>query len=114
MAILDRGEYRGREVGAHWKYPHGVDSARARESFAPDLEGARHGLRSEHAVALWDRVTRDATNEAGWCDLPEARARFHALAARLAGRHPQMRPGVGRATRVETEFAPRSRSGDAH
>jgi uncharacterized protein DUF4157 len=88
----------------HWIHPPERDRDPRREPFDPVLEGARHGLARDLALALWQRVCAEATDPTGRRDDDLARHRFHELAARLAARGGRLRPDPGRLTRVATEL----------
>ncbi|HEX8113415.1 MAG TPA: hypothetical protein VF516_37050, partial [Kofleriaceae bacterium] len=67
------------------------------------MEGSRHGLTRELALAIWKRVRDEATDEQGRIDDAQARRRFHELAARIAIGGGRLWPDVGRRTRVDLE-----------
>src|SRR5215831_1693009 len=87
-----------------WPYPPELERQRKQARFDPVVEGARHGLSREVSLAIWERVTADATDSAGSCDIDQAQRRFHELAARIAARGVRLRPDPGRLTRVGTEI----------
>ena len=70
------------------------------DPFDPVIEGARHRLPQELALAIWERACADAIDGAGVRDPALARRRFHDLAARIAARGGRLRPEVGKLTRV--------------
>ena len=79
----------------------GPDAARSQDHFDPIREGERYGLPPDTALAIWQRVSEEATDVAGRRD--EMRARFHALAARWATHGRRRSAAPGRRTRVGTE-----------
>jgi hypothetical protein len=83
--------------------PPEVDSARTRSGFDPVREGERYRLSRELSLAIWERVSTDATDSNGRCDTEQAERRFHEL-ARIAARRGRWRPDVGRLTRVGSEI----------
>lgn len=87
-----------------WLRPAELAHQRERDQFDPVGEGARLLLSPEIALAIWERVCTDATDQAGRCDAEEARRRFGEIAARIAARGGRLRPDVGRMTRVSIEF----------
>lgn len=68
------------------------DRTRSRAPFDPVVEGARYGLSPAQAEAVWVRACGDRDGAA-------AQLRFHELAATV-GRGGQLRPEIGRTTRV--------------
>jgi hypothetical protein len=80
------------------------DHQRTRRDFDPIVAGAQHGLSHEISLAIWQRVSTDATDAMGRLDAAEAQRRFHELAARIALRGGRLVPAVGRLTRVATEL----------
>jgi nucleoid-associated protein YgaU len=86
----------------HWIHPPQRGQASTAEPFDPVVEGAKHGLPGELAIAIWQRVCADATDVTRRCDVTEAQRRFHELAARMATRG--LRRDVGRITRVGVEL----------
>jgi len=85
-----------------WLQPPQLEWPRDPDRFDPVADGARyHHLSAELARAIWARVSEDATDGAGRCDLAQAQQRFHELAARVARRGGRLRPEVGRVTRVD-------------
>ena len=87
-----------------WMRPPELDRERKRDRFDPVVEGARHALGRELSLAIWGRVSADATDSAGRRDMGQARQRFHEFAARIAARGGRLRPDVGRVTRVGVEL----------
>jgi len=68
------------------------------------VEGASYHLSREVSLAIWKRVSADATDGAGRHDMEQSRQRFHELARRIAARGGRLRPDVGRVTRVGVEI----------
>lgn len=71
-------------------------SGRERGEFDPVTEAAAYGLGDDEARAIWQRVRREASDDAA------ARRRFHQQARRAAKTAPR-RPAVGRRTLVSAE-----------
>ena len=85
-------------------YPPELDYSRQRDSFDPIREGERYGLLPELSLAIWKRVSEDATDSSGRRNEDQALEQFRELAARIAARGRQLRPDPGRLTRVGTEI----------
>jgi hypothetical protein len=86
-----------------WIHPPVLpDTERRRETerFDPIVEGNRHQLSRDAALAIWATVVAAATDDAGRRDLERARRQFHELAAIVAARRGRLGPDVGRTTRV--------------
>jgi hypothetical protein len=83
---------------------HPPELERQRDGFDPSVEGSRHGLTRELALAIWMRVCDEATDAHGRVDDAHARHRFHELAARIALAGERLWPDVGRRTRVDPEL----------
>jgi hypothetical protein len=85
-----------------WMYTPELERSREPAQLDPVVEGERHGLSRELALALaiWERVCAGVTDGAGRRDGEQARRRFHEIAARMAARGGRTRPDVGRVTRV--------------
>jgi len=98
MGMERDGEKRSRLV-----YPPELMRLRQQADFDPIAEGARYGLTGELSLAIWARVSADATDGIGRRDV-QARRRFHALAAVAARRGGRLLPDVGRVTRVGVEI----------
>jgi len=86
-----------------WMQPPELGRDRERAECEPVIEGRRHGLSREVALALWERACTDATDRAGVRDEAQARRQFHELAARVVARGGRLGPDVGRTTRVGVE-----------
>jgi len=65
-------------------HPPALERSREHERFDPILEGERYGLSRELFLALWKRVSEDATDTFGRPNEAQARERFHKFAARIA------------------------------
>ncbi len=76
-----------------------------RGRFNPIREGERYGLSRELSLAIWKRVSEDATDTFGRRSEDQARERFHDLAARISARGGRLRPDPGRLTRVGVEMS---------
>jgi hypothetical protein len=93
------------------------DRARGhRDDFDPIAEGAKHRLDPAMALAIWERIWRDASDAAGLhtagrIDSEGARQRFHEVAARVALHHRRLHPAPGRTTRVDAERSGLDRHG---
>src|SRR5882672_9556609 len=87
---------------SRWLRGPELERTRERDAFDPVVEGARHHLTRELALAIWERVCADATDRNGRCDLARAKRAFRELAARIAARGGRLGPEVGRSTQVET------------
>jgi hypothetical protein len=87
-----------------WMHPPQLERQRERNRFDPVVEGARYALSREVSLAIWKRVSEDATDSAGRRDMEQAQQRFHKLAARIAARGGRPRPDVGKVTRVGVEI----------
>ena len=86
-----------------WMHPPELpdtERRRERERFDPVVEGNRHGLSRDAALAIWATVLAGATDDAGRRDLERARRQFHELAAIVAARRGRLGPDVGRTTRA--------------
>ena len=81
-----------------WMHPPEIERSRQRSHFDPVVEGHRHGLSRDLALAIWATAQADATDGAGRLDVGQAQQRFHELAARLAAHRGQLQPDVGRVT----------------
>jgi hypothetical protein len=88
-----------------------------RSAFDPVAEGSRYRLEAAVAVAIWERVCREATGPDGFVDDEQAQCRFHVVAALVALRGGQLEGDPGRVTRQAMEergdvgddvFAPRT------
>src|SRR5688572_9834901 len=88
-----------------WLRPPELERQRRRARFDPIVEGDRYGLSRDLALAVWERVCADATDDKGRRDEEQAERRFHEIATRIRARGGRLRPDVGRLTRVETEIA---------
>lgn len=88
-----------------WMHPPELARPRQQDQFDPLLEGDRHGLSRELALAIWKRVCADATDSAGRRDEEKVRQQFNELAARIAARGRRLRPDPGRVTRVGVEIS---------
>src|SRR5690242_12020984 len=88
-----------------WMYPPELEPWCQGDRFDPVVAGDRYGLSRHVSVAIWERVSEDATDSDGQCDMAQAEQRFHELAARVAERGERLIPDVGRLTRVETEIS---------
>ncbi|HEY0477862.1 MAG TPA: DUF4157 domain-containing protein, partial [Kofleriaceae bacterium] len=86
-----------------WHHPPHAERARKDDSFDPVVEGARHGLSRELALALWARIRAEADLGARG-DADEAQRRFHDIAAGIAARGGRLVPDAGRITRVDLEL----------
>ena len=86
-------------------HPPELERSRERDRFDPIHEGERHGLSRELSLAIWKRVSSDATDTFGRRNEERARERFHELAARIAARGGRRRPDPGRLTRVGVEIS---------
>src|SRR4051794_8340801 len=86
-----------------WIHPPELERRRARDGFDPSVEGSRHGLTHELALAIWKQACDEATGEHGRIDDAHARRRFHELAARIAMGGGRLWPDAGRQTRVDLE-----------
>src|SRR5215831_182251 len=51
-----------------------------RSAFDPIVEGARHRLAADLALAIWTRACADATDSAGQIDIAKAKERFYQIA----------------------------------
>lgn len=80
------------------------DLAMERERFDATLEGRRHGLSRELALAIWKRVCADGTDAFGRRNEDDVRRRFHALAARIASRGGRTSDEPRRIARVTAEI----------
>ncbi|HWO26787.1 MAG TPA: DUF4157 domain-containing protein [Kofleriaceae bacterium] len=85
-------------------YPPELDYSRQRDSFDPIREGERYGLLPELSLAIWKRVSEDATDISGRRNEDQALEQFRELAARITARGRRLRPDPGRLTRVGTEI----------
>ncbi|HEX3476325.1 MAG TPA: hypothetical protein VHT91_14970, partial [Kofleriaceae bacterium] len=86
-----------------WIRPPELERPRVRDRFDPSVEGSRHGLTAELALAIWNRACDEATDERGRIDDAHARRRFHEIAARVAAGGGALWPAIGRRTRVDFE-----------
>jgi Domain of unknown function (DUF4157)/Bacterial SH3 domain len=85
-------------------YPPELDYSRQRDSFDPIREGERYGLLPELSLAIWKRVSEDATDSFGRRNEGQVRERFCELATRITARGRRLQPDPGRLTRVATEI----------
>jgi hypothetical protein len=85
-------------------YPPELDYSRQRDSFDPIREGERYGLLPKLSLAIWKRVSKDATDIFGRRNEDQALKQFHELAARITARGRRLQPDPGRLTRVGTEI----------
>jgi len=85
-------------------YPPELDDSRQRDSFDPIREGERYGLLAKLSLAIWKRVSDDATDIFGRRNEDQALEQFHKLAARITARGRRLQPAPGRLTRVGTEI----------
>jgi hypothetical protein len=85
-------------------YPPELDNSRQRDSFDPIREGERYGLLPELSLAIWKRVSGDATDIFARRNEDQALEQFHELAARITTRGRRLHPDPGRLTRVGTEI----------
>ncbi len=67
-----------------WMHPPEIERSRQRSHFDPVVEGHRHGLSRELALAIWAAAQAEAMDDAGRLDTGQAQQRFHELAARVA------------------------------
>jgi hypothetical protein len=88
----------------HMLYPPELGGAPQRDRFEPIREGARYGLSPEQALAIWKRVSDEATDRFGRRDEDRALTRFHALATHTTGPGSRRQTAPGRRTRVSTEI----------
>jgi hypothetical protein len=86
-------------------HPHELERSRERDRFDPIRERERYGLSRELSLAIWKRVSEDATDTFGRRNEEQARERFHKLAARIAARGGRLRLTPGRLTRVGVEMS---------
>jgi len=86
-------------------YPPELRRSRERNQFDPIREGERYGLSRELSLAIWKRVSEDATDTFGRRNEEQAREKFYELAVRIAARGGRLRPDPGRFTRVGVELS---------
>src|SRR6185295_3728717 len=82
-----------------WRQPPQVAHERKDDRFDPVLEGARHGLSRDLALAVWARIC--AEGAAAERSESEDALRFREVAALIGARGGRFRPDVGRITRVD-------------
>lgn len=88
----------------HMFRPPELERSHQHDRFDPIREGMRYGLSRELSLAIFERVSVDATDIFGRRNEEQAWERFHQLAARIAARNGRLRPDPGRLTRVGIEI----------
>jgi hypothetical protein len=69
-----------------WMHPPELERSRERDRFDPIREGERYGLLPKLSLAIWKRVSEQATDIFGRRNEDRALAQFHELAARITAR----------------------------
>jgi hypothetical protein len=85
-------------------YPPELDDSRQRDRFDPIRAGERYGLLPELSLAIWKRVSENATDSFERRNQDQALEQFHELAARITAHGRRLQPDPGRLTRVGTEI----------
>jgi hypothetical protein len=81
-------------------HPPELERSRQRDRFDPIREGERYGLSRDQSLAIFERVSKGATDSLGRSNEEQAWERFRELAAHIAARGERLQPDPGRLTRV--------------